>query len=159
MDAYLQMQLVRLGDTDPIDVLHRTPEQLAVLFERVGAPALAAEIRPGGWTGAQTLAHLADVELGMGFRLRQAVAGVRDAQAFDQDRWARHYRRIDGALALEMFRAARAWNLACLATFDLDDWLTDYHHPERGQEGVDTLVRSWAGHDLRHLDALIEAFA
>jgi hypothetical protein len=159
VDAYLHTLLARLGDADPIDVLQSTPEHLANLFERAGAAPFEAELRPGGWSGVQVLAHLADVELGMGFRLRQVVAGVHAAQDFDQDRWARHYRRVDVGLSLEMFRAARAWNLARLAAFDLDDWLSEYRHPTRGLESVDTLVRSWAGHDLRHLDGLVEAFA
>jgi hypothetical protein len=159
VDAYLHTLLARLGDADPIEVLQSTPEHLARLLERAGADAFDAALRAGGWSGAQVLAHLADVELGMGFRLRQAVAGVREAQDFDQDRWARHYRRVDVSLSLEMFRAARAWNLACLAAFDLDDWLSEYRHPVRGMESVDVLVRSLAGHDLRHLDGLAEAFA
>jgi hypothetical protein len=159
MDAYLHTLLTRLGDADPIEVLTSTPEHLAHLLERVGFSAFDAPMRPGGWSGAQTLAHMADVELGMGFRLRQVVAGVHAAQDFDQDRWARHYRRVDVALSLEMFRAARAWNVARLAAFDLDDWLSEYEHPARGLESVDTLVRSWAGHDLRHLDGLLAAYA
>lgn len=154
MDAYLQSLLDRLGREDPIEVLGRTPEHLAVMLERLGADAFTLEVRPGGWTVGETINHLADVELGMGFRLRQAVGGEPRAQGFDQDAWARRYHRLEASLALEVLRSLRAWNLALLATFDLDDWLRDYHHPERGVESVDILVRSLAGHDLRHLDAI-----
>jgi hypothetical protein len=154
VDAYLQSLLDRLGREDPIGVLGRTPEHLDALLERLGADAFALEVRPGGWTVGETIAHLADVELGMGFRLRQAVGGEPRAQGFDQDQWASRYGRLDASLALEVLRAVRAWNLALLATFDLDDWLSDYQHPERGVESVDMLVRSLAGHDLRHLDAI-----
>ena len=86
------------------------------------------------------------------------LAGVAEAQGFDQDAWAKPYARLDPSLALELLRAGRAWNLALLATMDLDAWLLNYHHPERGEEGVDMLVRTLAGHDLRHLDALEQLF-
>jgi uncharacterized damage-inducible protein DinB len=155
MDAYLASLIERLGDEDPIAVLQATPARLSELAERLGPDGWDAEVSPGGWTFAETLAHLADVELAMGFRLRQAVAGQPTVQAFDQDAWARRYGRLDASLALEMLRAARAWNLALLATFDLDDWLCDVVHPERGPESVDAVVRYLAAHDLRHLDRLV----
>lgn len=154
MDAYLRSLLDRLGDADPIAVLQATPVRLAELTEGLAPDDWRRAAADGGWSPAETVAHLADVELGMGFRLRQAVAGVAQAQAFDQDAWARRYRRLDPSLALEAHRALRSWNLALLATFDLDDWLAELDHPERGRETVDLVVRSLAAHDLRHLDAV-----
>lgn len=154
MDPYLQQLADRLADADPIAVLGATPTRLLVLAETLDPQAWAARARPDAWSAAEVVAHLADVELGMGFRLRQAVAGTPKVQAFDQDAWARRYARLDPALALEAFRALRAWNLALFATFDLDDWLATVDHPERGPESVDEVVRALAGHDLRHLDGL-----
>lgn len=154
MDAYLRSLLDRLGGADPIEVLQATPARLADLTEGLSPDDWRRTAPDGGWSPAEIVAHLADVELAMGFRLRQAVAGHAQVQAFDQDAWARRYRRLDPSLALEAVRAARAWNLALLATFDLDDWLAELDHPERGRESVDLVVRSLAGHDLRHLDAL-----
>lgn len=154
MDPYLQQLADRLADADPIAVLGATPLRLLELAETLDPEAWAARPRPDAWSAAEVVAHLADVELGMGFRLRQAVAGVAGAQSFDQDAWARRYARLDPALAVEAFRALRAWNLALFATFDLDDWLATVDHPERGPESVDEVVRALAGHDLRHLDGL-----
>jgi hypothetical protein len=159
MDAYLTALLDRLGDTDPIEVLNATPGRLVEMAERLVPDDWEIPLSPGGWSAAEVLAHLADVELAMGFRLRQAVAGRTQVQAFDQDAWARRYRRLDPTLALEAFRANRAWNLALFATFDLDDWLTELDHPERGLESVDVVVRALAGHDLRHLDRLARLLA
>jgi hypothetical protein len=154
VNPYLRMHLDRLMDLDPIDVLRSTPERLEALAERLGDDGWTLRTRVGGWTFAEVAAHLADVELAMGFRLRQALAGVEAVQAFDQDAWAVRYPRLQPTLALEAFRALRAWNLALFATLDLDDWLRSVVHPERGAESVDEVVRSIAGHDLRHLDAL-----
>lgn len=151
--AYLRALADRLGDADPIEVLEATPRRLVDLFEDPATLA-AASAGDGDWGAGAVLAHLADVELVVGYRLRQAVAGAAAVQAFDQDAWARRYRRLDPALALEAFRGLRAWNLALLATFDLDDWLADLDHPSRGRESVDEAVRALAGHDLRHLDRI-----
>jgi hypothetical protein len=154
MDPYLQQLADRLADADPIAVLGATPTRLLVLAETLDPQAWALRARPEAWSAAEVVAHLADVEVGMGFRLRQAVAGASEVQPFDQDAWARRYARLDPALAVEAFRALRAWNLALFATFDLDDWLATVDHPERGPESVDEVVRALAGHDLRHLDRL-----
>jgi uncharacterized damage-inducible protein DinB len=159
MDPYQQALLDRLGEADPIEVLNATPARLLEVAERLNPDDWTLPLSPGGWSAAEVVAHLADVELAMGFRLRQAVAGQTAVQPFDQDAWARRYRRLEPTLALEMLRAARAWNLALFATFDLDDWLTDLEHPERGSESVDMVVRSLAGHDLRHLDRLVGLLA
>ena len=150
----MQQLADRLADADPIEVLAATPARLLTLAETWAPQAWAQRPRPGAWCAAEVVAHLADVEIGMGFRLRQAVAGVPVAQGFDQDAWARRYARLDPALAVEAFRSLRAWNLALFATFDLDDWLATVEHPERGPESVDEVVRALAGHDLRHLDGL-----
>jgi len=159
MDPYLNALLERLGDADPIEVLNATPARLLELAERLAPDDWSVPLTPGGWCVADVVAHLADVELAMGFRLRQAVAGQTRVQAFDQDAWARRYRRLEPTLALEAWRATRAWNLALFATFDLDDWLTELDHPERGPESVDLVVRSLAAHDLRHLDGMAPLLA
>ncbi|MDA0699598.1 MAG: DinB family protein [bacterium] len=159
MDPYLNALLDRLGEADPIEVLNATPAHLLDLAERLSPDDWDAPLSPGGWSAAAIVAHLADVELAMGFRLRQAVAGQVAVQPFDQDAWARRYRRLDPAIALETLRATRAWNLALFATFGLDDWLTELDHPEVGPQSVDLVVRTLAGHDLRHLDRLASLLA
>lgn len=151
--AYLDRLRRTLGDQDPIGVLQATPARLEELREHLGPGGLSASYREGGWSGAQLLAHLADVELGLGFRLRQVLAEeAHQVQPFDQDAWARPYHRLDPDLALGAFRALRAWNLALLARLELHDWLKAYYHPELdGTYTVDDLVRHLAAHDLHHL--------
>lgn len=157
MDPYLDRILSLLGDRDPIDVLRCTPLRLDDVGRQLGRD-WDVPWRAGGWSGRQIVCHLADQELGFGFRARQAVAaanGRHVAQPYDQDAWARPYERLDPSLAIEAFRALRAWNLAWLARLTLQDWLCTYHHPERGsEESVDELVRFLAGHDLNHLGQL-----
>ena len=144
-----------LGDLDAIEVLQATPVRLLELFDSLSYEELDEPYAPGKWTRREVLAHLADVELVMGFRFRQlaAVPGV-EVQPFDQDVWAGRYRQLEPTLALESFRAQRAWNLALFATFSLEEWLAEAFHPERGFESIDVMVRSLAGHDLNHLAQL-----
>ena len=155
MNVYLQRILDTLGEHDPIEVLQLTPERLAALLEAMAPGDLESSYGPGKWDARHLYAHLADVELGVGFRLRQTLAepGV-ELQAFDQDLWAQRYARLDPALAVEAFRGLRAWNLSLLSTLTLDDWLAEGYHPERGFESVDVMVRFLAGHDLNHLAQL-----
>lgn len=143
-----------LGDNDPILVLEATPKLLEAFLLQLSGEALEQSYGPGKWSARYIFAHLTDVELAVGFRNRQLVAGVETLQTFDQDVWARSYRRLEPSLALESFRASRAWNLAFLATLDMDDWLREAYHPERGPLSVDLSVRMSAGHDLNHLAQL-----
>lgn len=145
----------RLAGRDPIEVLQATPAYLAELFESLPEDVLDVPYAPGKWSPRQVISHLADVELATGWRLPQTVAapGV-ELALYDQDAWAVRYARLDAALALEAFRALRAWNLALLASLTLQDWLAEGYHPERGFESVDFMVRYLAAHDLNHLEQL-----
>lgn len=153
MNPYVARMLELLGDQDPILVLTATPTRLETLLLRLGDD-VDRPYAPGKWDARHILAHLADVELGVGFRVRQMVAGVETLQPFDQDAWAAPYGRLEPTTALETFRALRAWNLARYASFTFEDWLREVHHPERGPFSVDLSVRVSAGHDLNHLRQL-----
>lgn len=155
MDPYVDRILSLLGDRDPIDVLRETPLRLEALARDL-EPVWDVPWREGGWSGRRIVAHLADGELATGFRIRQIVADdAHVVQPYDQDAWARDYDRLDPSLAIDAFRASRAWNLARLARLELRDWLRSYRHPERGtEETLDELVRFLAGHDLNHLEQL-----
>ncbi|MFA5552294.1 MAG: DinB family protein [Trueperaceae bacterium] len=145
----------RLAGRDPIAVLQATPALLSELFDALSEADLSTPYAAGKWNPRQVLAHLADVELATGWRLRQTVAAPGVALSlWDQDVWAERYERLDVALALEAFRAQRAWNLALLASLSMNDWLAEAFHPERGFESVDQMVRYLAAHDLNHLAQL-----
>lgn len=153
MNDYVARMLTLLGEQDPILVLESTPVKLEALLLQLGLD-VERPYAPGKWNARQLMAHLADNELAAGFRLRQMVVGVETVQPYDQNTWAARYARTDPALALETFRALRAWNLALYAGFSLEDWLREVQHPERGALSVDIMVRMLAGHDLNHLAQL-----
>jgi hypothetical protein len=158
-DAYRQRLLGLLGGTDAVTSMERTAARVAEVARSLGPEAVRRPWAPGKWTGSQILSHLADVELAVGFRLRQALAEPdHQIQPFDQDAWARRYGALDTRLALEAFLAARAWNLALVRSLSGEDLARVAVHPERGPETVAVIVRMLAGHDLNHLHQL-EALA
>jgi hypothetical protein len=112
---------------------------------------------PGKWTARQIVAHLADGEIAVGFRLRQSLAEIdHQIQPFDQDAWAARYARLDPSVACRAFEALRNWNLAMIDTLTAEDYARPAFHPERGPEPVNVLLRLLAGHDRNHLAQLTQ---
>jgi uncharacterized damage-inducible protein DinB len=155
MQPYVDRILSILGEHDPIEVLQHTPLRLEELLQGFTPADHSLSYGPAKWSVREILAHLADVELSHAFRFRQTLAESEPVlQPFDQELWAKRYRRADPALAVATFRAVRSWNLALLATLDLEGWLKEAFHPERGMVSLDLMVRMLAGHDLNHLGQL-----
>jgi len=153
--TYRDRILGLLGEQDPLPSLERTARTVREVVGRLGPGGLTRRSGPGKWSGRQILAHLADCELAIGFRIRQVLTedGHR-IQPFDQDRWAARYDDVDPELALRAFTTFREWNLALIRQLTPEDLARETHHPERGPETLGTIVRLLAGHDLNHLRQL-----
>ncbi len=97
-EAYRTRVLSYLGDGEPIGVQQATPSQLDRRLRDVAPEKLIRRPAPEKWSIAEIVAHLADAELAMGWRLRNMLANPGVALTWwDQAVWA-------GALGL---RAAR----------------------------------------------------
>ena len=152
VNTYSEHMLNLLNGQEPIPVMEETTVKLEMFLLQMTQADFDRSNAKGKWSARQILAHLADVELIYGYRFRQAVSEERHVvQMVDQLGWAKPYRRLDPSLAVDAFRALRVWNLSLLSTFDLQDWLKEVHHPERGKEDIDLMLRIWAAHDLNHL--------
>lgn len=145
-----------LGTHNAREVIEGTSARLAAVVAGMGPEALDRRPAPGKWSIRQILCHLADTELVFAFRMRQALAEPHHViQPFDQDGWARRYSsEFTAHAALDLFRAARYWNLALLKTVRPEDLSKPVTHPERGQMTFETLLETMAGHDLNHLAQL-----
>jgi uncharacterized damage-inducible protein DinB len=150
---YTQRILNTLGDRDPVSVLQETPTKLAELVKSQAADALKQRPAPGKWSVTEILAHLADTEMVLGFRVRLIVGqpGV-PIQAFDQDVWATfsHYDQIPASESLERFTVNRRDNVRLLRSLTLEQLQHHGTHTERGCETVAHVLKMWAGHDLNH---------
>ncbi|MGH9501902.1 MAG: DinB family protein [Terriglobales bacterium] len=151
---YTQRILTHSSGKDPLRLQKATPRKLAALTRGLSKKQLARRPAPGKWSIAEVLAHLADAELVIGYRLRLMLASNGTLiQAFDQDAWADtfNYGRRDAKTSLETFRVLREDNLRLLNAVPRRLWNNYGQHQERGKETVDHTLRMVAGHDLNHV--------
>ena len=125
------------------------------------APALIAEaVRAAsggageGWSPSEIAAHLADIEVALGWRIRQILSGDEpELQPFNQDDWAAalRYGERDVDTSLNAFAAQRAANVEILVRLPDEGWQRRFKHAEFGPASLRTLVRHISDHDLAHL--------
>src|SRR6266849_9489389 len=158
---YTQRLLDHSQGKDPLRLQQAAPKKFAALTKGLSKKQLAQRPGPGKWSIAEILAHLADAELVIGYRMRLILAANRTTiQAFDQNAWAQtfNYSRRDPKTSLETFRVLRENNLRLLSTVPRSSWENYGQHQERGKETVDHIVKMMAGHDLNHV-AQVEKIA
>jgi len=153
--GYRERLLGLLGDRSPLEALEANSKRVETVARRLGDAGLSRSYGPGKWTGKQILAHLADAEIGIGFRIRQVLSEENHRiQPWDEASWARRYNDVDVESALASYLASRRWNLSLLRGLSSEDLEREAFHPERGPEKLGTVVRVLAGHDLNHLAQL-----
>jgi hypothetical protein len=151
---YTQRILANAEGQDPIKVQSATPKKLARLIKGISLAKLRKRPAPEKWSVAEILAHLADVEIVIGWRMRSILGNPgTPVQAYDQNAWviAGHYEKRDPAKSIELQRTLREANLALLKSLSPDQWKHFGQHAERGQESIELIVRMVAGHDLNHI--------
>ena len=153
-EQYTQRLLGYVAGKNGVSVQKATPKKLADFTKRADRKRLAKRPAPGKWSVSEILAHMADSELAVSWRLRSILASnATPVQAYDQDAWAStfQYHRRDAKDSLERFRVLRESNLAILKI--VPKTLMDNYgmHAERGKETVTHIVQLVAGHDLNHL--------
>lgn len=157
VQQYTQRILGNVQGQDPIKVLSTTPKKLARLIE--GTPPAKLRKRPGPdkWSVAEILAHLGDVEIVIGWRMRSILGDPgTSVQAYDQNAWlvTGHYEKRDPRKSIELQRVVREANLALLKSLSPEQWKHFGQHSERGQESIERVVRMIAGHDINHIQQI-----
>jgi len=157
VQQYVQRIQSKLAGQNPIKVQAATAQKLAKLMKRASPAKLRKRPAPDKWSPAEIIAHLADVEIVIGWRVRSILgAPGTPIQAFDQDAWVTtgHYAKRDTRKSLEQFRALRDTNLALYKTLSPEQWKHHGMHSERGEETLEKIVRMMAGHDVNHLEQI-----
>lgn len=160
---YTQRILGNLAGEDPLKVQSATPKKLQRLLAKASAARLRKRPAPDKWSVGEILAHLADAEIVIAWRVRSVLgAPGTPIQAFDQESWvvAGHYEKRNPSESLAQFCAVRAANLGLYKSLSPEQWKQYGIHAERGQESVEHIVRMLAGHDLNHLkqiEAIVNA--
>lgn len=154
---YTQRILANAQGQDPIKLQSATNKKLARLVKGVPTAKLRRHPAPGKWSVAEILAHFADVEIVIGWRMRSILgAPGTSVQAYDQNAWvvAGHYEKRDPRKSIELHRVMREANLALLKSLSLEQWKHYGQHAERGQESIEHIVRMVAGHDVNHIQQI-----
>jgi hypothetical protein len=158
---YIQRITAHVDGKQPLAVLAATAKKLERLIKGVPAGKLRKRPAADKWSIGEIVAHLADAEIVIGFRLRMVLgAPGTPITAYDQDSWVTsgHYEKRDPRKSLELFRVVREANLALLKSLTAEQWKHYGMHSERGQETVEHIVRMTAGHDLNHLQQIERTF-
>lgn len=151
---YTQRIMAHSTGKDPLRIQRSTPTKLAALTRRLKKSQITRRPGPGKWSIAEILAHLADAELVVSFRMRLILGkNGTPIQAFDQDVWATifNYGKRDPMTSLAIFQALRENNLRLLKSVQRSLWQNYGMHEERGKESVEHIVNMMAGHDLNHV--------
>ena len=139
---------------DPRAVLESTAKRLRTIVQETPKDVLRRRPAPGKWSPSEIIAHLADAEVVVSWRIR-AILGHNGVaiQAFDQDEWAANlaYEKADPAESVALFEALRTANLRLLDRVDARLYDNYGMHSERGKETIAHIIRLYAGHDLNHL--------
>ncbi len=152
--AYADAMLEYLGGREPLPVFAKTPEDLRNAVAGLSQKQLETPEKPGKWSIAAVVQHLADVEIVLGFRYRKLLGQPGAAlPAIDQDAWADRlgYLTADVPAALEDFEAVRRANLRLLRRVTPEQLQLFGMHEERGRETLQHMIRLYAAHDCYHL--------
>jgi len=154
---YIRRMTTHVEGKHPLAVQTATAKKLERMIRGMPTPKLRKRPAPGKWSINEILAHLADSEIVLGFRMRMilAVPGT-PITAVDQDSWVTsgHYEKRDPRKSIEHFRVFREANLALLKSLTPEQWKQHGMHSERGRETIEHIVRIYAGHDINHLQQI-----
>ena len=159
---YTERILSYIQGKEPLAVQAATAEKLDQLLKGVSVSELRPRPTPEKWSVNEILAHLADSEIVIGYRLR-LILGFPGSSivATDGDSWAvsGHYDERDPRKSVEQFRVLREANLFLLKSLKPEQWKHYGMHSERGQESIEHMVRIYAGHDINHLQQIEKILA
>jgi hypothetical protein len=151
---YRNRMLGHLHGRHPLKLQAAAPQRLERLLKGVPAPRASKHPAPGKWSIAEIVAHIADTELVIGYRIR-TILGAPGApiQAFDQDDWAAalQYAKREVRKSFAQYRALREANLALLGSITPAQWKQHGLHAERGEESIERIAGLTAGHDINHI--------
>jgi hypothetical protein len=156
-NPYSKRILSNVIGKDPLKVLARTPKRLRKLVKGLKKKQLRYQAAAGKWSITQIVAHLADAEIVMSWRIRLTLAqsGMPIA-AYDQDEWAKNleYEKADADDCVDVFAVLRQVNHRLLSRLTDEEWERFGMHSERGKETVERMAAMLAGHDINHLNQI-----
>jgi hypothetical protein len=138
-----------------LDAAEKSPKEIAAAVSGLSEKVLRYKPSLEKWCVLEILAHLADVEIIYGYRLRQMLADAKPVIApIDQDAWARNLNYLDSPPSelIAFYGLGRHHNLRLLRSLKASDLAKSAYHPELQREmTVADLVERMGGHGAGHL--------
>ena len=138
-----------------LDTLEKTPEIIAAAVKGLEESVLRYKPAPNKWSILEILAHLSDVELVWGYRIRQAIADKEPTFAtIDQDDWAHNlgYLEVSPEECLTLYKTNRRVNVRLLRRLTPDNLAKGGFHPELKRKfTLAEIVERLTSHDPNHL--------
>jgi hypothetical protein len=139
--------------TEWIDEIARTPDLVAALVRDLSPDQLARSYRPGGWTVAQVVHHMADSHLNAYARCRWALTETTfTVKPYQQEAWAAlpDARDPDVSPSLSMLRGIHTRWVTLLRSLTPEQFTRPFTHPEMGEISIDTLIQLYSWHGRHH---------
>ncbi|MGI8609802.1 MAG: DinB family protein [Candidatus Dormibacteria bacterium] len=160
-DAYRALMFKLAGEGDPSEALLAGPGELRRVVQSAGAD-LRRRPADGEWSVIELVGHMVDVEVVLGYRMRDILA--RDGAplaAFDQDAWvtAQRYAEAEPAPLLAAIEGLRPATVSLYRGASELERARVGQHSERGPESFETIYRLLAGHDRFHMDQVTATLA
>ena len=141
-----------------LDAAEKSPKEIALAVSGLPDKVLRYKPSPDKWCVLEILAHLADMEIVLGYRMRQMLADEKPVIApLDQDAWARnlHYMDTPPAELVAFYGIARHHNLRLLKRATAADLKKSAHHPEFQREmTVAEIIERIGVHGANHLQQI-----
>ena len=154
---YIERMKTHVKGKRPLAVQAATAKKLERIIKGLPTAKMRKRPAPDKWSINEILAHLADSEIVLGFRMRMILAAPgTPITAVDQDSWVTsgRYEKRDPRKSVEHFRVFREANLALLKSLSPEQWKQHGMHSERGRETIEHIVCIYAGHDINHLQQI-----
>lgn len=152
--AYTQRIMSLIAGKDSLKTQAASAKTMEQLLKNAPPSRLRKKPAPDKWSVSEIIAHMADTEIVIGWRIRSILgAPGTPIQAYDQDAWAAAglYSKRDARKSLAQFRAVREANLALYKSLSQEQWKYFGLHAERGEESIGRIADMIAGHDINHI--------
>ena len=138
-----------------LDAAEKSPREIAAAVAGLPDKVLRFKPSPEKWCVLEILAHLADMEIVLAYRMRQMLADTKPVIApLDQDAWARHLGYMDTPPAelVAFYGIARHHNLRLLRRVKPADYGKSAFHPEYQRDMTIAEIAERIGvHGTNHL--------
>ncbi|HEY5625398.1 MAG TPA: DinB family protein [Dehalococcoidia bacterium] len=138
--------------------VERSADVITDLADAPGRIAAALDASPAhganGWSPPEVAAHLADMEVFRGWRIRRTLAeDTPTIESLDEETWAAalRYADRDPSMSLATFEINRRSNLELLSLAGESALNRTWHDARKGPLTLGDLVNHTSDHDLAHL--------